>query len=122
MGDRQIIARSFIREMLLPSAANAYMGLSIWRGWRGEGSQSSATGNLLMIAQASPFDSEVYYLLGGSAMALWIVPAADLVVLRWGDDPPDWQPEYIVNRLLRDLAPARPAKSGSMATDVVSSN
>lgn len=101
----QVVPAAYIAEMAKPSPANPYMGLHLWLGWKkGEPARRSAQGTPLMIPHANPYAADdVIYLLGGSSMLTWIVPSLDLVIMRWGDDPKDWDTSFIPNAVIRDL-------------------
>lgn len=102
--DRQIISAAWIAEMLRPSPANRYMGRHIWLGWK-PGTQEDKGGSFLQVPHKEPYRvDDVSYLLGGSMMSVWVIPSHKMTVLRWGDDPTDWDHSYIVNRLIDDLA------------------
>lgn len=48
-----------------------------------------------------PFAEPAWYLTGyGGTSTLWLLPCSGLVILRWGNDPKDWETSAIPNLLL----------------------
>lgn len=105
----QVVPASYVAEMLRPSKLNPYHGLHVWLGWRpGTAEVKSPDGRgLWQMPTSKPYlVDDVAYLMGGGFMTTWIVPSQDLVILRWGFEPPKelgWDNSYVPNLLLADL-------------------
>ncbi len=97
--DQQIIPSSWIEEMLKPSPANPKFGLHTFFGWGPDEDKPAI----------APFNNEpyrvddVFYFLGGATITLWMIPSQNLVIFRWGDDPPEWEASKVPNLVLDDL-------------------
>ena len=104
--DRQIVPSAWILEMLKPSPANSAFGLHVYRGWRqGEVKPAIARGH------SEPYRvDDVFYFMGGLSIMLWMSPSHNLVVFRWGDDPPDWDASRVPNIVFDDLMAGNPDK------------
>ena len=103
----QVVPAAWIAEMVKPSKLNPYKGLHIWLGWKPGTSEVTRSGGPLQMPTQSPYlVDDVAYLMGGGFMTVWISPKTDLVVLRWGFEPPKalgWDNSAIPNFLLADL-------------------
>ena len=105
----QVVPAGYVAEMLRPSKLNPYHGLHVWLGWRpGTAEVKSPDGRgLWQMPTSKPYlVDDVAYLMGGGFMTTWIVPSQDLVILRWGFEPPKelgWDNSYVPNLLLADL-------------------
>ena len=96
---RQIVPAWWIGEMLKPSPANPKFGLHTFLGW-GPDEEKPA----IAPAHEEPYRVDgVFYFLGGLSSTLWMIPSQDLVIFRWGDDPPDWDASRVPNLVLDDL-------------------
>ena len=64
--------------------------------------------NIVKRHQGDDYDpsDDVAYLMGGGYMSTWVVPSQDLVILRWGFEPPKelgWDHSMVPNLLRADL-------------------
>jgi hypothetical protein len=93
--------------MLTPSKINPYKGLHVWLGWKPGTPEVKAAGRVLQMPTTKPYlVDDVAYLMGGGYMATWVVPSQDLVILRWGFEPPKelgWDHSMVPNLMLADL-------------------
>lgn len=86
-----------IRE---PSPANPYFGLHTFLGWGADQQEPE-----FRLRQTEPYHAQdVFFFLGGLSVYLWMIPSLDLVIFRFGDDPPDWDPSVIANLVIDDIA------------------
>jgi len=103
----QVVPAAYIAEMLKPSRLNPYKGLHIWLGWKPGTPEVTRSGGPLQMPTKNPYlVDDIAYLMGGGFMTVWISPKTDLVVLRWGFEPPKelgWDNSAIPNFLLADL-------------------
>ncbi len=102
----RVVSSSYIQQMQNPIPANAYLGLGVLLGWDRQDRVAPAPGSraFLVTPQAEPFEKAgIIYLLGGRSISLWIDPADDLIVFRWGDDTPDWDNGFIMNTLIQGI-------------------
>ena len=96
---RQIVPSAWIREMLKPSPANSAFGLHVYRGWQPEEDKPA-----IALGHSEPYRvDDLFYFMGGLSIMLWMSPSQNLVVFRWGDDPPDWDASRVPNIVLDDL-------------------
>jgi CubicO group peptidase (beta-lactamase class C family) len=105
---RQVVPAGYVEEMLKPSKLNPYKGLHIWLGWKpGTAEVKREGGGPLQMPTSKPYlVDDVAYLMGGGFMTTWIVPSQDLVILRWGFEPPKelgWDNSAVPNIILADL-------------------
>lgn len=107
VGDRQVVPAGYVAEMLKPSKINPYKGLHVWLGWKPGTPEVKAEGRVLQMPTTKPYlVDDVAYLMGGGYMATWVVPSQDLVIVRWGFEPPKqlgWDHSMVPNLLLADL-------------------
>lgn len=104
----QIVPEDYVAEMLSPSAANPYIGLSVWIGPKpGEDISKNEDGSIRIMPHSEPYLVEdVHYLMGGFSINLWFSKSQNLIAMRWGADPQpfgSWDASKIPNILFADL-------------------
>lgn len=97
----QIIPADFIREMRKTTSANPHYGVALWNGYDDTSMPLRSEENIpLSLKHSETLRSEnVHYLVGGLSVLMWMMPEEDLVVIRWGEDPDDWDNVFIPNTL-----------------------
>lgn len=101
---RRILPQGWTQSMLVPTQANPYSGKHILLGWGPDQPRPSFP----FPPYREPFAVPgVFFISGGMSISLWMVPSLDLVILRWGNDPPDWDPTLVANIVIRDLQGGR---------------
>jgi CubicO group peptidase (beta-lactamase class C family) len=112
VGATQVVPANYVAEMLKPSKINPYQGLHVWLGWKPGTTEVKADGRIMQMPTAKPYlVDDVSYLMGGGYMSTWVVPSQDLVILRWGFEPPKelgWDHSMVPNLLLADLLKKKP--------------
>ncbi len=102
VGEQQIVPEAFVEEMKRGGPVNPLVGLSVLQGW--DVADDPALARFTIIPQSEPFASPgLYHLLGGRSITLWIAPAHDLMVFRWGDDVKDWDNSFIINAIVAGI-------------------
>ena len=98
VGDRQLVPAAWVREMLTPSPREPDYGYQIWLG----------RGGCRREDHEKPFAApDVAYLDGRFKQRVSVVPSAELVVVRVGEQARGWDETELVNTLLRGLTPGR---------------
>jgi CubicO group peptidase (beta-lactamase class C family) len=98
VGGRQVIPAAWVRDMLTPSPRERDYGYQIWLG----------RGGCRREDHEEPFLApDVAYLDGRFKQRVYVVPSAELVVVRLGEQARGWDEAEVVNTLLRGLTPPR---------------
>ena len=96
---RQIITDSWIDKMLQPSPLEKKYGYHIWLETRIPDSPSAYS-----VDASEPFsDKDTFYLDGASFQRVYVVPSQELVIVRVGENTPEWDDSIVVNALIADL-------------------
>jgi CubicO group peptidase (beta-lactamase class C family) len=98
VGDRQVIPAAWVRDMLTSSPQEPDYGYQVWLGH--EGCRREDHGEPFLAL-------DVAYLDGRFKQRVYVVPSAELVVVRVGEQARGWDEAELVNTLLRGLTPAR---------------
>jgi CubicO group peptidase (beta-lactamase class C family) len=107
---RRILPAEWVTRMFSPSAINPYHGYQAFLGWTGPGRRLADPP--FIQRHDVPFSEPAWYLSGyGGTTTLWMLPCSGLVVLRWGNDPKEWETSTIPNLLL--TGSANPIDSGA---------
>lgn len=112
-GDRRLLPSGYVADMRRPTPQNPHFGLGLWVGGpyiRRRGFQNpSAPGPTVL--HAEPYlASDVALFDGNANQVIYIVPSADLIVLRTGNSPPrdpEWDNSRLINTVLRGIDPRR---------------
>jgi CubicO group peptidase (beta-lactamase class C family) len=98
VGDRQIIPKSWLEQMLVASPLESTFGLHIWLKAR--------TPDYPQVNRASsaPFAAaDTFYLDGRHHQRVYVIPSQELVIVRLGEEPPAWNDAVIVNAIVEGL-------------------
>ncbi len=103
VGDRQIIPKSWLEQMLEESPLEPTFGLHIWLKAR------TADYPQVNRASSAPFAAaDTFYLDGRHHQRVYVIPSEELVIVRLGEEPPAWNDAVIVNAIVEGLR-SRPA-------------
>ena len=95
---------AFVSELRRISEPNSGYGLHLYAGKRPQIDGAALSETLL---------AETMVIAGDLGQRVYIVPKYDLVAVRLGESPRDWDDAVILNRLLRALEPAAPKRSAT---------
>ena len=100
-----VIPASWLAQMREPSATNAKYGLHLWLGSPHEPTRFYNRNTPFGIPQSEPFlADDVVFFDGGGGQRVYVIPSADVVIVRTGFPAFDWDDGVIPNIVLRDLA------------------
>lgn len=97
VGDRQIIPKGWLEQMLKESPLEPTFGLHIWLKAR------TADYPQVNRASSAPFAADTFYLDGRHHQRVYVIPSEELVIVRLGEDPPAWNDAVIVNAIVEGL-------------------
>lgn len=97
-GETQIIPSAWIEEMLTPSPLESSFGKHIWVKAR-----TPDHPNVDTTATAAYADPQAFHLDGRGVQRVFILPTYDLVVVRMGEQPNNWDDSVIPNTLASGL-------------------
>ncbi|MEQ8734836.1 MAG: serine hydrolase [Rhodospirillaceae bacterium] len=101
---QQIIPSDWVKQMRTPSANNPKYGLHLWIGSPYVGERMYNSNTPFGMKQAEPFPvDDVVFFDGGGGQRVYIIPSADLVIVRTGMPARDWDDGVVPNIILRDL-------------------
>jgi CubicO group peptidase (beta-lactamase class C family) len=104
---RRILPVEWVTRMFSPSPINPYHGYQSFIGWSGSGPRLAD--RPLIVRNDVPFAEPAWYLSGyGGTTTMWLLPCSGMVVLRWGNDPKEWETSAIPNLLLTGNARPTP--------------
>lgn len=97
--DKQIIAPAWLDKMIQPSSLESKYGYHIWLKARTQGKPGvyDRTASQPFLAQ------DTIYLDGKSRQRVYIIPSHDLVIVRIGEEPKQWNDALIPNTLVGSL-------------------
>lgn len=108
---RRLLPQGYVAEMRTATPQNPHYGLGVWVAGpyverRGFANPRRPAPKVL---HSEPYLAGDTFLFDGNAnQVVYVVPSADLVVLRTGNPPPkqpEWDNALFLNRILRGLAP-----------------
>jgi len=120
----RLLPEGYVGEIRTPTPQNVHAGLGVYIGQpyverRGAGNPERFPGGTL---HSEPYLADDLYLFdGNSNQVCYIVPSADLVILRTGGPPPKepgWDNAYLPNLVLRGLRSSDSRARGAGATRV----
>lgn len=110
VGNRQVIPATWIASMTAPSPANPNYGWQVWRGSPHAPARTYGKSIKAQVPAADPFArDDVVFLDGSAGQRVYVIPSADMVIVRIGTPSTDWDDSRLPNLLLAGL-PIDPAK------------
>ena len=101
---RQVIPAEWLAAMFSPSPNNPKYGLQAWIGSPHVTERFYNRNTPFGVKQAEPFlADDVVFFDGGGGQRVYVIPSADLVIVRTGMPSMDWDDGVIPNIILRDL-------------------
>lgn len=101
---RQVLPAGWVAEMTRPSAANPNYGLQVWLGSPADGVRRYNRMSGLVAPHSEPYLApDVVYFDGAGGQRVYIVPSAELVIVRIGKGRFDWDDAILPNTLLRGM-------------------
>ena len=101
---RQVVPAEWLALMTTPSPTNPKYGLQTWIGSPHVTERLYNRNTLFGVRQEEPFlADDVVFFDGGGGQRVYVIPSADLVIVRTGMTSPDWDDGVIPNIVLRDL-------------------
>jgi CubicO group peptidase (beta-lactamase class C family) len=114
----QVIPENWLKLMASPSPANPKYGLHLWIGSPHVTERFYNKNTPVGVKQAEPFlVDDVVFFDGGGGQRVYIIPSADLVIVRTGMRSPAWDDGVIPNIVLRDLGFGRPVGGARVSLD-----
>jgi CubicO group peptidase (beta-lactamase class C family) len=103
-GRVQVLPKGWVETMATPSLRNPSYGLGLWVGGPDFASRVHFTGQPPVIPQSEPFVArDVRLMEGGGYRVIYAVPSRDLMILRLGEQVPDWDHAYLPNAMVRAI-------------------
>lgn len=105
----RLLPAGYVSAMRTPTAQNPHYGLGVYVAgryaeWRGPLNPEITFGR---IRHSEPYlDKDLYLFDGNSNQVVYVVPGAQMIVLRTGGNPPrdkPWDNAFLPNLLIRDL-------------------
>lgn len=101
---KQVIPADWLMQMKTPSPNNPKYGLQLWIGSPYVPERFYNSNTPVGVKQAEPFlVDDVVFFDGGGGQRVYVIPSADLVIIRTGMPSPQWDDGVIPNLILRDL-------------------
>jgi len=97
-GDQQIVSKEWIDTMSQSSETEPEYGLHIWRAFP-EGKRRIGH------REEEFLDQSMIYLDGKSIQRIYVLPKYELVIVRVGERPEDWDDSFLPNTLAREVVP-----------------
>lgn len=102
-GDR-ILPANWVAEMTTGSATNPNYGLQLWLGSPADGIRRYNRFSGLEAEHSEPYLApDVMFLDGVGGQRVYVIPSAELVIVRVGEPAMDWDDAVLPNTLLRGL-------------------
>ncbi|NKB43062.1 MAG: serine hydrolase [Alphaproteobacteria bacterium] len=100
----QVISADWLARMQSPSPSNPKYGLQMWIGSPYVPERFYNSNTPFGVKQAEPFvTDDVVFFDGGGGQRVYVIPSADLVIVRTGMSSSAWDDGIIPNIVLRDL-------------------
>ena len=117
---RQVVPAQWLAEMTTRSALNPNYGMKVWLGSPASGVRTYNSQSTLEVPHSEPYlADDVVFLDGAGGQRVYLIPSAELVIVRIGKSRMDWDDAVLPNALLRGRqsaatlppAPATPASA-----------
>ncbi len=99
VNNQQIVASAWLEKMIQPSPLEAKYGYHIWLQARTQ----EKPGIYKKSASQSFLAEDTIYLDGASRQRVYIIPSLELVIVRVGEKPEQWDDSVIPNTLVKSL-------------------
>lgn len=99
----QVIAAEWIEKMLVPSKLERDYGYHLWLGYEDGGRKAEQRKQM--------FAEPVFTIDGREKQHVYVVDTEDLIIVRIGEEPDEWDEGYIPNVLIRDIQARRAAEN-----------
>lgn len=102
---QRVLAPGWLAQMRTPSIRNPKYGLHLWLGSPHVPERFYNRNTPFGVKQAEPFlVDDVFFFDGGGGQRVYVIPSADLVIVRTGMPSPEFDDGVIPNIILRDMA------------------
>lgn len=102
--DKQVLPAAWIEEVKKPSASNPKYGLQTWLGSPHVAQRKYSQNSPFAVAQEEPFlADDVTFFDGFGGQRVYIVPSAQMVIVRSGEVSMTWDDGVLVNLALKNL-------------------
>ncbi|HEY9763574.1 MAG TPA: serine hydrolase [Trichocoleus sp.] len=98
VGQRQVVPADWLDRMLTPSPIEPTYGYHIWLKAR-----TKEFPNVDQAASTAFVAPDTFYLDGRGLQRVYVIPSQDLVIVRIGEQPENWDDATIPNTLVRSL-------------------
>lgn len=98
VGQRQVVPAEWFERMLIPSPIEPTYGRHIWLKAR-----TDEFPNVDWSASTAFLAPDTFYLDGRGLQRVYVIPSQDLVIVRIGEQPENWDDSVIPNILVRSL-------------------
>lgn len=96
---RRVVSKAWVDAMRTPSRIEPEYGLHVWL--------AAPDGDRRFTDRTEPFDDPaMFYLDGKDRQRVYVLPSAELVIVRTGEQPDRWDDAKLPNTLLRGLVRA----------------
>ncbi len=110
VGDEQVVPAQWVTQMTTPAPTNPNYGYQIWLGSPADGQRAYNSKSTIKVRHSEPFAApDVVFLDGNGGQRLYVVPSAQLLIVRTGATRSDWDDARLPNTILRGIAPDEPA-------------
>lgn len=102
---QQVVPAAWLAEMTSPSSVNPNYGMQVWLGSPASGSRPYNRQSTLVALHSEPYlVDDVVFLDGVGGQRVYVIPSAELVIVRIGKSQMDWDDAVLPNALLRGRA------------------
>ncbi len=107
---RQVVPAEWLSAMTTPSAVNPNYGMQVWLGSPASGMRTYNRESTLEVPHSEPYlADDVVFLDGAGGQRVYVIPSAELVIVRIGKSRMDWDDAVLPNALLRGRVAADPS-------------
>ena len=104
VGGQQIVPTEWLIQMKTPSPNNPKYGFQLWIGNPHVQERFYNRNTPFGVKQAKPFlADDVIFFDGGGGQRVFVIPSADLVIVRTGMPSREWDDGVLPNIVLEDL-------------------
>ncbi len=103
--NKEILPKGWVEQMIMPSEPNNNYGMQIWLGNEYEERRAYDV-RLTMYANyhGEPYvTDDLFFMDGIGKQRMYMIPSESLVILRTGDNSPDWDDSKLPNLILNAL-------------------